>query len=87
MPGYYGDRAPHINFILSHDSIKENFQTQMFFLDHPRNIYDPIYLSIGQRARNLITANVKLINPNNPSDGKYASFNIKLNILYSNKTY
>lgn len=87
VPGYYGDKAPHVNFLIKHDNMPEEFTTQMFFPGHPRNIYDPDYLSFNGLNKDLLTAKTIFINEKNAGDGKIALFNIKLNALYTNKTY
>ncbi len=86
IPGYYGDRAPHIHFLIQHDLLQNEFETQMFFPGHPRNTYDPIYTTLGASQRALVTPKVILLTQN-PGDGKYALFNIKLDWIHPNKTY
>lgn len=87
MPGYYSARAPHIHMIIKHDFFSDEYETQMFFPGHPRNLNDKIYLSLGPLQRSLLTAKISLINENNPGDGKRALFNIKLDWIHPTKRY
>lgn len=87
FPGYYDDRAPYINILIKHPLLPGDFQTKMFFPGNPRNIYDPIFLSLGPLQRSLVSPKIMLINKDNPSDGKVALFNIKIDWLHPHKTY
>lgn len=87
VPGYYGSRAPHVHFVVQHDLLENEFETQMFFPGHPRNLLDSVYTAIGTSQRAMITPKVSLLNPKNPNDGKYALFNIRLDWIHPNKSY
>jgi protocatechuate 3,4-dioxygenase beta subunit len=86
MPGYYGNRSPHIHFLLQHEYFGE-LELEMFFPNHPRNIYDKKYLMMSPLSRSLATSKISLINPDNPSDGKRALFNIVLDTIHPQKRY
>ncbi|QED23686.1 Putative dioxygenase family protein [Candidatus Deianiraea vastatrix] len=85
-PGYYGTRAPHIHFLIKHDLFYEDFETQMFLPGHPRNLQDEIFTSISPLSRTLVSPKITLINKNNPGDGKYALFNIRIDWIHPNKS-
>jgi len=86
IPGYYGKRAPHIHILIKHDLFYQEFETQMFFPGHPRNLYDDIFLGLGPLQRSLLSPKIVLVNENNAGDGKYALFNIKLDWIHPNKS-
>ncbi len=86
MPGYYGDHAPHINFLIKHDLFHEDYQTVMYFPGHPHNLEDEVFTSLNEIKRNAITSKIILINKDNPGDGKYALFNLRLDWIHPYKT-
>ncbi len=88
-PGFYGNRAPHIHFILQHDSFNDGkeFETQMFFPDHPFNEKDPKYILLNKKDRALLTCTLEPIDSSNPISAKRALFNFKLDIIHPVKRY
>lgn len=86
IPGYYGQRAPHINFIIESELLNEPFYTEMYFTGHPRNTEDAVFTNFNEEKLKLINPQITLVNPNNPADGKYAVFNIKLDWLHPYKS-
>jgi len=86
FPGFYSDRAPHINMIVHHPKFS-TVQTQVYFKDHEFNRKDPNYLIYNEDEREMITANIEYVNKNNPKLGKIATFNITLDGIHQYKGF
>lgn len=86
FPGYYEDRAPHVNFIISHDKFG-TIETELYFEKHPRNKMDSYYLSYDNEAKDMLTARVEYINPDNPNEGKVAVFDITMEGIHQYKGF
>lgn len=78
FPGFYENRAPHINMHVRHNDFKE-VKTEIYFSDHPRNNYDPYYLVMNPQDRELVTCKTTYFKENKPSLGKVCNFDITLN--------
>ena len=62
FPGFYDDRAPHINLMVSHDDFGI-IETEFYFKNHPLNKTDPVYFAYPRQDRELLTdllGNVKI---------------------------
>ena len=86
IPGYYGENAPHINFIVEHEEFNR-FETMMYFPMQVRNTVDKKYKNLNQRNRFLITCKMQDFVSNNSDYGKKCSFDIRLNALHNHKRY
>jgi protocatechuate 3,4-dioxygenase beta subunit len=86
FPGFYDDRAPHMNIIISHRRFGI-LETEMYFDGNPKNSVDPIYLTYPEEDRRLLTAIVRPVSRNGPENGKIATFNIVLDGLQQYKRY
>ena len=86
IPGYYGENAPHINFIVEHEEFNR-FETMMYFPMQVRNTADKKYKNLNQRNRFLITCKMQDFVSNDTDYGKKCSFDIRLNILHNHKRY
>ena len=86
IPGYYGENAPHINFIVEHEEFNR-FETMMYFPMQVRNTADKKYKNLNQRNRFLITCKLQDFVSNNTDYGKKCSFDIRLNTLHNHKRY
>jgi protocatechuate 3,4-dioxygenase beta subunit len=86
IPGFFGNQAPYINFLIDHDRFEE-FRTVMFFPNHPRNAIDNNYRQLSLKNRELITCKMRYINAHDKDYGKRCYFDIKLNVLHPTKRY
>lgn len=86
IPGYYGENAPHINFIVEHEEFNR-FETMMYFPMQVRNTADKKYKNLNQRNRFLITCKMQDFVSNDTDYGKKCSFDIRLNTLHNHKRY
>ncbi|MDR2077463.1 MAG: hypothetical protein LBP39_00680 [Rickettsiales bacterium] len=86
FPGFYDDRAPHINVIISHQKFGI-IETEMYFDGHYRNSADPVYMAYPEEDRKQLTASVEQVSKNNLKDGKIATFNIVLDCVQQYKKY
>ncbi len=86
FPGFYDDRAPHINIIIAHKKFGI-IETEIYFKDNPKNTNDPIYMSYPEDDRKMLTADMKYIDSNNVTKGKIAEFNIVMDGLQQYKRY
>ena len=77
MPGYYGNRAPHLHFTISHRDFE--FETEMFFSNHPKNDIDSKYLSLSAAQKKAVTSKVFYKNSQNFKEGMSAVFDIYVN--------
>lgn len=78
FPGFYADRAPHINLHVRHSDFRE-VKTEIYFSHHPRNQYDPYYLVMEEGDRELVTCEANYFNATRPILGKVCNFDITLN--------
>jgi len=86
FPGFYKDRAPHINIIISHQDFGK-IETEFYFENHPKNKKDPYYLSYKEDDREMLTADVEYVNPKNHKEGKVAIFNIIMQGMHQFKGF
>jgi protocatechuate 3,4-dioxygenase, beta subunit len=75
MPGFYLNRAPHINFNIYHPKFGK-LETEMYFEDHPKNEEDYQYLSYSADERKLLTGIVRLKNIFDSRSTKIVNFNL-----------
>ena len=86
MPGYYGNAAQHINFIVEHEDFNR-LETMMFFPMNLRNANDSNYKSLNKRNRFLVTCKMKNYTITDFDYGKRCEFDIRLNGLHKRKRY
>ena len=86
IPGYYGDNAPHINFIVEHDEF-DRLETMMFFPMNLRNTNDKIYKNLSQKSRYLTSCQLKNFTSSDLEYGKKCNFDIRLNGFHRRKRY
>lgn len=86
FPGFYDDRAPHINFLITHKKFGI-IETEMYFEGHFRNDGDPIYLSYPEEDRRRLTATIDYVDIKNLAKGKIATFNIVMDGIQQYKRY
>lgn len=86
FPGFYDDRAPHINVLIYHRDFGL-IETELYFEGHPRNENDPIYMGYGEDDRAKVTASVRYVDPNDIRKGKIATFNIVMDGIQQYKKY
>lgn len=77
VPGFYLNRAPHINFNIYHEKFGK-LETEMYFEEHPKNKTDYQYLSYSADDRKALTAKVRLSNIYDSKSAKIATFDIVL---------
>lgn len=53
FPGFYGQKAPHLNVTVSHDGFA-TLSTQLFFEHHPRNATDPELSQLSPAKQQLL---------------------------------
>ncbi len=86
IPGYYGNNAPHINFIVEHEELGR-LETMMFFPMHIKNIDDETYKNMSKKTRYLLSCKLKDFSANDGEYGKKCSFDIRLNAFHHRKRY
>ncbi len=86
VPGFYLNRAPHININVYHPKFGK-LETEMYFEDHPKNAIDYQYLSYSDEERKLLTAKVRLTNIYNSKSTKIATFDIVLKGVHQYKYF
>ena len=86
VPGYYGNSAPHINFIVEHEELGR-IETMMFFAMNIRNIGDKVYKSMSVKSRHLTSCKLKDFSSNDAEYGKKCSFDIRLDGFHRRKRY
>lgn len=86
FPGFYDDRAPHINVIIAHKKFGL-IETEIYFKDNPKNIDDPIYMSYPEEDRKMLTASVEYVDPEDLSKGKKITFNVVMDGIHQYKRY
>lgn len=86
VPGFYLNRAPHINFNVYHPKFGK-LETEMYFENHPKNDLDYEYLSYSEDDRKLLTAKVRLSDIFNSKSTKIATFNIVMKGVQQYKNF
>ena len=86
FPGFYSDRAPHINVIIAHKKFGI-IETEIYFKNHPRNFKDPIYLSYPEQDREALTAEVNYVDSYDLTKGKIITFNVVMDGIHQYKRY
>ena len=86
FPGYFENRAPHINIIVKHPKFGK-IETEIYFEKHPLNEKDPYYMSYDEEDKKMLTAKVKTIDALEPERGKIAIFDIVMDGIHSYKGY
>jgi len=86
VPGYYGNNAPHINFIVEHEELGR-LETMLFFPMHIKNIEDNTYKNMSKKTRHLVSCRLKDFSANDGEYGKKCSFDIRLNAFHHRKRY
>ena len=86
MPGFYLNRAPHINFNIYHPKFGK-LETEMYFENHPKNNLDYEYLSYSEEERKLLTATVRLVDVFNSKSTKICIFNIVMKGVHQFKGF
>lgn len=78
FPGAVSSRAPFIHVRVLHKDFP-TLDTEMFFANDQRNSGDPVYTSLNDQQRSMVTAKVWQRDVNNPEMGLGASWDISLN--------
>lgn len=86
FPGFYDDRAPHINIIISHKKFG-TIETEIYFDGHFRNKSDPIYMTYPEEDRKKLTASVDYVDIDNLNKGKIIRFNVVMDGIHQYKRY
>lgn len=86
FPGFYDDRAPHINVIISHKKFGI-IETELYFDNHFKNKEDPVYMTYSKEDRERITAKMKYVNADDIKKGKIATFDIVMDGVQQYKRY
>lgn len=86
FPGFYDDRAPHINIIISHRKFG-TIETEIYFDGHFRNSIDPIYLTYPEEDKKMLTAPVNYVDREDLTKGKKIRFNIVMDGIHQYKRY
>lgn len=86
FPGFYDDRAPHINMIIIHEKFGI-IETEFYFKNHKLNKTDPVYNAYPDEDKNALTADVYYVDDEDPSKGKIAEFNIVIDGIHEYKRY
>jgi protocatechuate 3,4-dioxygenase beta subunit len=86
MPGFYLNRAPHINMNVYHEKFGK-LETEMYFEDNPRNYTDFEYLSYPKKERDALTAKVRLSDIYNSYSTKICTFNIVMRGVHQYKSF
>lgn len=86
FPGFYKDRAPHVNIIITHKDFGQ-IETEIYFEKHPMNESDPHYLSYEERDKELVIAKVQYANRENHKEGKIATFDITMEGVHQYKGF
>jgi protocatechuate 3,4-dioxygenase beta subunit len=86
FPGFYEDRAPHINMIISHKKFGI-IETEMYFENHPKNLIDPVYLSYDENERKAVTGDTNYVDIYDLRKGKIVIFNIVMDGIHQYKKF
>jgi protocatechuate 3,4-dioxygenase beta subunit len=87
LPGFYDDRAPHLNIIISHKKSDILLETELYFEEHPLNTKDPIYNMYPPEDKKRLTAKIEYVDNHDPTQGKVAIFNITLDTIQQYKRF
>jgi len=85
IPGQYANRSPHVHMIIEYkeaNGIKNSFETQMFFENHPDNLKDPVFSKLNKIQRNLLICKVD----SDDKENRTCKFNIRLNTIQKYKS-
>ncbi|MDR1498934.1 MAG: hypothetical protein LBS34_01440 [Rickettsiales bacterium] len=86
FPGYYDDRAPHINVIVTHKKFGV-IETEFYFDKHFRNKEDPIYMSYTEEDRKRLTVPIDYVSIEDISKGKIVTFNVVIDGIHQYKRF
>lgn len=86
MPGFYLNRAPHINMNIYHEKFGK-IETEIYFENHPRNLADYQYLAYSPKERQMLTAKVRLSDIFNSNSTKICTFDIVMNGVHQYKSF
>lgn len=86
MPGFYLNRAPHVNMNIYHKEFGK-IETEMYFEGHPRNNIDYEYLSYSDQEKHLLTAQVILSDIFDQYSPKLCTFNIVMEGIHKYKSF
>lgn len=86
VPGFYLNRAPHINVNVYHEKFGK-LETEMYLEGHPKNETDYEYLSYSDEDREALTAKVRLSNMYDSRSTKIATFDIVLKGVHQYKYF
>lgn len=86
FPGFYDERAPHINISAAHPEVG-SVETAIYFEKHPLNNKDIYYLAHNSEERGLITCSISNYYDKDLSQGKICSFDVTLNGVHRYKAY
>lgn len=86
MPGFYLNRAPHINMNVYHPKFGK-LETEFYFENHPKNDTDYQYQSYSESDRKLLTAKVRLTNIFDSKSTKIATFDIVMKGVHQYKSF
>jgi protocatechuate 3,4-dioxygenase, beta subunit len=86
MPGFYLNRAPHINMNVYHEKFGK-IETEMYFEGHPRNYTDFQYLSYPKKDRDALTSKVRLSDIYNSYSTKICTFNVIMKGIHQYKSF
>ena len=86
VPGFYLNRAPHINFNIYHPKFGK-LETEMYFENHPKNDADYEYLAYSEEDRKLLTAKVRLTDIFNSKSTKISTFDITMKGVHQYKSF
>jgi protocatechuate 3,4-dioxygenase beta subunit len=86
FPGFYDDRAPHINIIIAHKRFGI-IETELYFEKHPLNPTDPVYLSYPEEERNMLLGKVEYVDVFDLKKGKIVTFNIVMDGIHQYKKF
>ena len=86
FPGFYDDRAPHINMVITHEKFGI-IETEFYFKGHFLNEKDVQYLSYSEEDKKALTANVYYLDDKDYKKGKIAVFNIIMDGIHEYKRF
>jgi protocatechuate 3,4-dioxygenase beta subunit len=86
FPGFYEDRAPHINMIITHKRFGI-IETEMYFEKHPKNLMDPIYLTYTDEEKEMLTGIVEYVDEYDFRKGKVVTFNVVMDGIHQYKKF
>jgi protocatechuate 3,4-dioxygenase beta subunit len=86
MPGFYLNRAPHVNMNVYHPKFGK-LETEIYFKEHPKNKSDYQYLSYEKEERELLTTKVQLLDIFNAKSTKVHNFDITMSGVHQYKGF